>query len=368
MSQALQATERTTPTQAPAHGDHVTVVATYPRARGALTLRGSVAPLDWVRDRAPDEVNGDRSVFRVPLRHGETIDVKLVRSDGAWMVGRNAVGACGDTLELRPSFDQTRGALNAWRTLETPGARPLRFRVMLPPSYDEQESRRYPVLYAQDGQAVWSDGTDPFGVWGLDAVLDELWDLGALEELIVVSIDTSDDRLARLSPVADPTYGGGAAQQHLDAMTGLLKPLVDREYRTRPERSATTLLGSSMGGLFSFWAAWTRPDLFGAAICLSPSFWWADRWMIREVQAGACPVPRPRLYLDSGAAKWALEPDGSTRDGVHNTRAMYRTLLEHCFDPHDDLHVLAFSGHSHDAKSWAGRISVPLQMTLPRAT
>jgi predicted alpha/beta superfamily hydrolase len=350
------------------HGEHATIVATYPKARGALALRGSHPPLDWFHGRPPDRVDGDTSVFLVPMRHGETVEVKLVRSDGAWMVGRNAVGGCGDTLVVDPSFDRPRGLLGAWRTLEVPGSRPLRFRVMVPPSYDEQEGRRYPVLYAQDGQSVWSDTTDPFGGWSLDTVLDELWDLGALEECLVVSIDTGEDRLTRLSPVADPHHGGGGAQKHLDAMIGALKPLVDREHRTRSERSATTVLGASMGGLFSFWAAWTRPDVFGGAICLSPSFWWADRWMVREVEAGACPTPRPRLYLDSGAARWASEPDGSTRDGVHNTRAMYRALIGQCDDPHEDLHVLAYPGYAHDARSWAARVSTPLQMMLPRST
>jgi hypothetical protein len=47
---------------------------------------------------------------------------------------------------------------------------------------------------------------------------------------------------------------------------------------------------------------------------------------------------------------------------------MYRALVGHCYEPHDDLHVLAFPGHAHDTRSWAARISVPLQMTLPRST
>jgi predicted alpha/beta superfamily hydrolase len=123
-----------------------------------------------------------------------------------------------------------------------------------------------------------------------------------------------------------------------------------------------------MGGLFSFWAAWTRADVFGAAICLSPSFWWADRWMLRHVQGGVCPAPRPKIYMDSGAARSALERDASTRDGVHVTRAMYRSLLEHCYEGGDDVHVLTFVGHEHDAKSWAGRVSVPLQLAFPRTT
>lgn len=343
------------------HDESATIVAVYPRARGRLSLRGGTEPLGWQLDRAPDEVSGDRSVFRLPMAHGDTVELKLARDDGAWMVGRNVVVGCGDRLELHPSFERPHGTLLPAR--EVAG---LKVRIMVPPSYAEQTEKRYPVLYVQDGQSVWSDGHDPFGVWGLDHVLDELWDLGALEELIVVSIETAERRLARLGPVVDATHGGGEAEAHLETMASALKPIVDGELRTRPGRESTALLGSSMGGLFSFYAAWTRPDVFGTAICLSPSFWWADRWMIRHVQHGACPAPRPRLYLDSGAARSAFEEDGSTRDGVHNARAMHRALLGHCYAPDDDLHVLSFLGHHHDPRSWSSRVAVPLQIAFPR--
>jgi predicted alpha/beta superfamily hydrolase len=223
------------------------------------------------------------------------------------------------------------------------------------------------VLYTQDGQSVWSDGTDPFGTWGLDHVLDELWDVGALDEIIVVSIDTGEGRLDRLSPVPDPTFGGGRGGDHLRGMVEVLKPLIDHEYRTRPHRLSTVLLGSSMGGLFSFWAAWSRPDVFGGAICLSSSFWWAERYALKLVSGESCPAPRPNLYLDSGAAASGFEQDASTRDGVHNTRAMYRALREHCYGLGDDLYLLSWTGHHHDARSWAARVSTPLQIFFPRS-
>jgi len=349
------------------HDDHALIVAHYPRARGSLSLRGNAAGLDWNRDRPPDEVDGDTSRFRIRIEPGDSVETKLMRSDGRWMVGRNLVVAGGDRIEVRPSFTRPDGTLLPARTMDVDGYGPLRYRVMLPPSYDEQEHTRFPVLYAQDGQSLWSDGTDPFGVWGFDHVVDALWDLGAMQEAVIVSIDTGDKRIERLSPVADPKYGGGRAAAHLDAIIGTLKPSIDGELRTKPERACTALLGSSMGGLFSFWAAWTRPDVFGSAICLSPSFWWADRFMIHAVRQGTCPTPRPKLYLDSGAAATELEPDGSTRDGVHHTRAMFRALVRHCYQPEEDLHVLTYVGAHHDTASWAARVAVPLQMEFPRA-
>ncbi|MCY2958847.1 MAG: alpha/beta hydrolase-fold protein [Planctomycetota bacterium] len=187
-----------------------------------------------------------------------------------------------------------------------------------------------------------------------------------MQEIIVVSIETTTRRLDRLGPVPDADHGGGRAEDHLAAMVGELKPHVDRTLRTRTGPKSTALLGSSMGGLFSFYAAWKRPDVFGSAVCLSSSFWWADRWAIRHAQSGTCPSPRPLLYIDSGAACSALDRDANARDGQHHTRAMERALVGHCYEPGKDLHVLTFPGHRHDSTSWAARVAIPLQLVFPR--
>lgn len=345
---------------------HARLVVRYPRARGAVFLRGERAPLDWTRNTPPLSVLGDASVFEVPVEPGQTLECKLVRDDGAWAAGRNLVLAPGDLIELRPSFGEARGSLGPWYDLAVGTRPPLRFRVLVPPSYHEQDDARYPVLYAQDAQSLWSDHHDPFGVWDLDDVLAELWSLGAVQEIIVVSVETADDRLSWLSPVPDPEHGGGRAEEHLTAIVDHLRPQIDSTLRTRTGPKSTALLGSSMGGLFSFYAAWKRPDVFGAAICLSSSFWWADRWALRLAQEGLCPAPRPLLYLDSGAARSALERDANARDGQHHTRAMERALVGHCYAPGDDLHVLTFPGHRHDSTSWAARVAIPLQLVFPR--
>lgn len=352
----------------PDHRECATIRAVYPSQRGRVALRGGSVGLDWHRDRAPDQVDGDVSTFALAVEHGEPVELKLVRDDGAWMAGRNVVVGCGDDVTLYPAFEGEHAPLEATRTLPVPGGDDLRYRVQLPPSYREQPGLRYPVIYAQDGQSLWSDSTDPMGAWQLDRVLDELWDLSALAELIVVSIETGVDRADRLGPVADPHHGGGGAGRHLAALVDHLKPEIDRSYRSQRLPGSTAALGASLGGLFSFWAAWTRPDVFGAAICLSPSFWWADRFALRLVQRGPCPLPRPHFYLDSGAASSAQAGDASTRDGVHNTRAVFRALLTHYRDQADELEGLTWPGLGHDTGSWAARVAVPLQLIFPGLT
>ncbi len=343
-----------------------TVVVRYPAARGGVRLRGDTAPLDWDRDTAPDSVDGDISVFRVPVTGGGTVEVKPIREDGRWAFGRNVVLGARDVVELAPSFDHEAGWLAEWRDVHVEGGAPLRVRYFLPPGYDEHPGVHYPTLYCLDGQALFSDGADPYGIWELDHVFDELWGLGVIEELIVVAIETSNGRLDHLGPVPDPHHGGGSAAAFLDTVCEVLVPLVDRELRTlaRPEERA--ILGASMGGLFSLYSVWTRPEVFGNAICFSSSFWWADRWLVHEVQGSVCPDPRPMIYLDSGATASPFAEDASLRDGQHHTRAMLRALVEQGYELGDDLHVLAFPGQPHAAPAWGARVSVPLQLIFPK--
>lgn len=145
----------------------------YPRERGTIGLRGSAPPLSWTTTTTPPTATlGDRSVFELAIADGEMVDVKIVRGND-WAHGRNYTLHAGDHLHLRPAFERTTCRLMPPVVLPT-SPWPLRYQVLLPPSYDEQSSRHYPVLYAQDGQALWSSSSDPFG--------------------IVVGIDTSERR------------------------------------------------------------------------------------------------------------------------------------------------------------------------------
>jgi len=330
----------------------------YPRERGTIGLRGSTSPLSWTETTPPTATLGDRSVFELAIADEDVIDVKVVRGND-WAHGRNYTLHAGDHLHLRPSFERTTCKLMPPVVLPT-SPWPLRYQVLLPPSYDEQTARHYPVLYALDGQALWSGSTDPFGSWALDTVIDQLLELAVMGELIVVGIDTSQARMDRLGPVPDATYGGGRAAEFLETMTSVLKPRIDAELRTRTGREDTGVIGSSLGGLFAFYAAWNRPDVFGKAICLSSSFWWGSRYMIRE--ANFAPSPRPTIYMDSGAA---LNPEAPSQDGFPHTRSMQRALVRAGYTNGDDLHRLAFPGQVHSTAAWSQRVAIPLQLLFP---
>ena len=330
----------------------------YPRARGAVGLRGSLAPLSWEHSREPDRVIGDASLFTVGVPRGEILELKVSRGDD-WQLGLNYLVHAGEHLHLEPAFDQRTTRLE--EGLEVDG---LRVDVLLPVGYDEHPEETYSVVYAVDGQSLWTTSKDAFGTWSLDTTLTSLAQVGATEDVILVGVHTAEDRLNLLSPVSDPTYGGGGGPAFLGRLIDQVKPFIEGRYRTKKGPAHTGMLGSSMGGLFAFWAAWTRPDVFGKAACLSSSFFWRNRWLVRMVKDTPTPSPRPLIYLDSGATPNELEQ--KSRDNYHHTRSMLLALTELGFEIGKDVHRLVFPGHEHNAAAWASRIALPMQLLFPR--
>ena len=335
----------------------------YPADDGKIGLRGSHEPLSWTETMFPIRSEGDDHLFCVPIRAGELVELKVVHGED-WARGRNYVVHAGDHLRLEPSFGENKPTF-VRDIVVSHGGRSATIDVLLPPSYAEQKNKRFPVLYVLDGQSIWTHSTDPFGTWSLDGTLSLLHDLGVIDEMIVVGIHTADDRLALLSPVADPRYGGGDGDAFLDLVVDGIRPEIDRRFRTIAKRGSTAILGSSMGGLFAFHAAWKRPDIFGKAACLSSSFWWADRWAVRLVQSSKAPAQKPFFYLDTGASPNPTEEDARLLDGFHHTRSMLRALERSGFDVGSDVHRLVFPGERHNADAWASRVALPLQLLFP---
>lgn len=186
--------------------------------------------------------------------------------------------------------------------------RTRRIWLYLPPDYATSQ-KTYPVLYMHDGQNLFDAATSFSGEWGVDEALNQLHAVGDWG-CIVVGVDNGGaTRLDEYSPYVNPQYGGGQGDQYVDFLINTLKPYIDQHYRTRPDRLHTGVMGSSMGGLISLYAALKRPDVFGRAGVFSPSLWFNRK--IYTFASNAQPLrPDPRFYLLSGGR----ESTGQRRD------------------------------------------------------
>ncbi|MFC0771587.1 alpha/beta hydrolase-fold protein [Terrimonas alba] len=156
--------------------------------------------------------------------------------------------------------------------------RTRRIWIYLPGCYNSC-SKRFPVIYMQDGQNVFDDATSYSGEWGVDEYLDSPG--MSANECIVVAIDNGTSRVNEYSPYdfnldglgTLSTSNKGEGNAYVDFIVRTLKPFIDKNYRTVKNKANTAIAGSSMGGLISLYAVLKYPRIFGAAGVFSPAFW-----------------------------------------------------------------------------------------------
>ncbi|NCF68037.1 MAG: alpha/beta hydrolase [Chloroflexi bacterium] len=238
--------------------------------------------------------------------------------------------------------------------------------VYLPPSYNHG-SKRYPVLYMHDGQNLFDHETSFAGEWCVDDTLEELAASEGLEAIVVGISNTGPDRLNEYSPFVDPTYGGGHGNQYIAFIANTLKPLVDKHFRTHPQRRKTGIMGSSLGGLISLYAFFRREDIFGFAGVMSPSLWFAKGAIYGYIE-NASYLPG-RIYLDAGTREMGGSPRSlskrvQSRRYYAGVRRMKRILVQKGYWPvRDIMHVEEkWAAHSEDA--WARRLPGALRFFL----
>lgn len=143
--------------------------------------------------------------------------------------------------------------------------------VYLPKNYAHSR-KKFSVIYMQDAQNLFDAKTSYAGEWNIDEKLDSL-----NAPVIVVGIEHGNDkRLDELTPYKNEKYGGGKADSYLEFIVKTLKPQIDKTYRTKTNPRNTLIMGSSLGGLFSYYAILKYPKVFGKAGIFSPSFWFSD--------------------------------------------------------------------------------------------
>src|SRR5258708_19883585 len=152
--------------------------------------------------------------------------------------------------------------------------------VFLPPGYQEQPQRRFPVLYLHDGQNLF-DGSTSFiqgQDWHVGPSADAEIHAGRVEPLIIVGIyNTGKNRIREYTPTSVPRLGGGRADRYGKFLLEEVRPFMEREYRVDGGSHRARIGGSSLGGFVSLYFWILRPDPSLKISPLSPSVWWNQR-------------------------------------------------------------------------------------------
>ena len=232
--------------------------------------------------------------------------------------------------------------------------------VYLPPQYETEPNRHYPVLYLHDGQNLFDPATSYIKgrTWMVREAADAAIEAGEVEPLIIVGIyNTGDRRLAEYTHERDWQMGGGEADSYGALITRELIPWIGLHYRTKPGREHTGMGGSSLGGLVSLYLGLKYSEIFGRLAVLSPSVWWNHKSILGVLNESAPQLPhKPRIWLDVG--------DHEGRMTLRDTELLAKRLRANGWDE-DSLSFEKVLGGTHDEASWAGRVGPLLRFLFP---
>lgn len=147
--------------------------------------------------------------------------------------------------------------------------------LYLPPNYKTSKDH-YHVIYMHDAQNLFDDVTSFVGEWGVDETLNQLYKKTGKSFIVVGVENGGEKRIEEYTPWKHQKYGGGKGAIYVDFLANQLKPYIDANYRKKPEANQTAIIGSSLGGLISFYGGLKYPNVFGNIGALSTSFWFSD--------------------------------------------------------------------------------------------
>jgi predicted alpha/beta superfamily hydrolase len=253
--------------------------------------------------------------------------------------------------------------------------------IYLPAGYRADGDATYPVIYAHDGQNLFTPGFSYGGVeWGLDEAATHLFAGGDARPAIIVGIWNTSERwqeyapqkaIERLTGEVDSDWLGSELPElkgdaYLRFITEELKPYIDATYRTQADADNTLIMGSSMGGLISLYAIAEYPDTFSRAAAVSIHWPLADPGSTVSAQADTV----MQAYLETSGidpAKHAIWFDRGT-ETLDAAYAPHAAVMEAWFRtngwPDDRAIFREYPGTDHSEGAWAERADQILTFLL----
>ena len=221
--------------------------------------------------------------------------------------------------------------------------------VYVPPNYDTS-SKKYPVIYMHDAQNLFDAAASYSGEWQVDEALNKLYNETGKGFIVVAVENGGEERINEYTPWSNEKYGGGKGALYIDFIVKTLKPYIDSTYRTKPQQKYTGLMGSSLGGLISYYGGLKYPDTFGKIGALSTSFWFSNE--VEGFTSEKGKLSKTNLYLLVGGK----EGDEMEKD----TQRMKKLLIETGFKQQNLRSKIVPEGQ-HNESFWRSEFAVAVK-------
>jgi enterochelin esterase-like enzyme len=246
-------------------------------------------------------------------------------------------------------------------------------RVLVPAEYDNpaNRTRRYPVLYLNDGQDLFDVTTSVYNPmeWRVDETVAQLAAIGKILPLIVVGIDNAGrrERPHEYLPYPDsylqPPEPNPQGKRYPEFLVDEVMPFINAHYRTLQDPNYTGLGGSSYGGLIAVYSVVEWPGVFGRLLIESPSLYVADGQIFRD--AAKVTTWPERIYLGAGTnevgqAPCKPEDAGKEQEVVSDVHRLEQLLREAGVEP-KRIKVVVTPCARHNEEAWAARLPAAME-------
>ena len=205
--------------------------------------------------------------------------VEVTASDGE-VANRKTVGNPDIVARWRNTYAPV-GIVENW----TIAGNNYPVQILLPTNYDK--NKQYPVTYMFGRHQRYRDaGSDTemgdrilySDSWGVAETVEELEKNGT--EVGVIAVIYA--QLPEFTPWANAEFAGtGKADAFLKSFVEDFKPAFEQKYAISSDKSACTIMGADVAGLFAFYATMKHPELFGKCAMFSPAFWY-NKYEMRD--------------------------------------------------------------------------------------
>lgn len=236
-------------------------------------------------------------------------------------------------------------------------------RVYIPNTYVKLKKKSFPVFYMHDGQNLFDRDTSSYGqIWAVQTVMEKMLKGRGFYGCICVGIDhrPGEERINELSPwicESPEVLGfdkevGGDGEAYGKFIVDVVKPFIDKKYRTLTDREHTIIGGSSVGGLMSLYLGVEYPETFSKVMAMSPTTWFAPKALEKCLKSFNTEY-KTKWYIDVGTEE--VENMAFAKKYVEGTQAVLETLRNIGIEDNlIEMKIEEFG--NHDELSWSRRL------------
>ncbi len=228
--------------------------------------------------------------------------------------------------------------------------RDVKVYIMLPDDY-QRENLDYPVLYVHDGNVVFNDFEEATTSWGM---LDNYIKQKDKTKIIIIGVASGETRNNELFPFEikrknnEPT--GGMTNLYMNFIIEQLKPYIDQHYRTRPSAYDTGMLGVSVGGAATIYAAANYQDTFSRFGFVSSCHYPVQEQLLKLLNESDFSNIQ-KIYSDIGTEEHEVEKAKETY--LRTNKEVYE-VLQKVLEPNVGMFKI-IEGSKHEFEYWNKR-------------